>query len=141
MKQNPLVGTFRLVSLELRSEEGEVSYPLGQDAVGYIMYNEQGYMAVALMAVNRPKWAAGDMLGGSTEEMVAAVTGYSTYCGRYEIQGEQVIHHIELSLYPNWIGVDQARIFSFDGDRLSLSTPPTLIEGKQQTGYLIWERA
>jgi hypothetical protein len=45
---NPLIGTWRLVSWENRSvEDGEVSYPLGKDASGYIMYNQDGYMFVA----------------------------------------------------------------------------------------------
>ena len=29
--------------------DGQVSYPLGKDAAGYIMYNEDGYMFVAIM--------------------------------------------------------------------------------------------
>jgi hypothetical protein len=40
MESNPLIGTWRLVSWENRSvEDDEVSYPLGKDAEGYIMYN------------------------------------------------------------------------------------------------------
>lgn len=37
MTQNPFVGTWRLVSCELRGSDGQVSYPLAQDAVGYII--------------------------------------------------------------------------------------------------------
>lgn len=41
MESNPLVGTWRLVSWENRSVvDGEVIYPLGEDAVGYIMYGQ-----------------------------------------------------------------------------------------------------
>ena len=54
MESNPLVGTWRLVSWENRSvEDDEVSYPLGKDATGYIMYNQDGYMFVAIMGHNR----------------------------------------------------------------------------------------
>ena len=45
---NPLIGTWRLTSWETRSVDGEISYPLGKNAVGYIMYNEDGYMFVAI---------------------------------------------------------------------------------------------
>ncbi|MBI2304586.1 MAG: lipocalin-like domain-containing protein [Chloroflexi bacterium] len=140
MVQNPFVGTWRLVSFELRSADGQVSYPYGQDAAGYIMYNEDGYMSVAFMSANRPKFVSGNIRGGSTEEKVAAVDTDVSYCGTYEIQGDKVIHHIEVSLFPNWIGVDKERIFAFDGDRLSLSTPPLLVDGIQQTGHLVWQR-
>jgi hypothetical protein len=140
MEQERFVGMWRLLSLELRTSDGRVSYPFGQDPVGYIMYSEEGYMSVAFMRANRPRFATGDILGGTTEEKVAAAESYVSYCGKYEIQGDKVIHHIEVSFFPNWIGVDQERIFGFDGDRLSLSTPPLLVGGAQQSAYLIWER-
>jgi len=140
MAQHPFTGTWRLVSFEIRSADGQVSYPFGQDAVGYIMYSEDGHMAVVLTTANRPKFAFGDILGGNTEEKVAAAESYVSYFGRYEIQGDKVVHHIEVSFFPNWTGVDQERFFVLEGDRLSLSTPPTLLAGMQQTAHLIWER-
>jgi len=143
MGQERFVGTWRLLSCEFRAADGQVSYPYGPDLAGYIMYGEDGYMSVALMSANRPKFAVGDIRGGTTEEKVAAAETYISYCGRYEIQGDKVIHHIEVSFFPNWIGVDQERFFEFDGDtlRLSLSTPPLLVGGIEQSAYLIWERA
>jgi hypothetical protein len=60
---NPLVGTWRLISWENRSVvDGQVSYPLGKDATGYIMYNHDGYMFVAIMGPNRLRFAADDLL-------------------------------------------------------------------------------
>ncbi len=44
MTSNPLIGTWRLISWENRSVDGQISYPLGKDAVGYIMYHQDGYM-------------------------------------------------------------------------------------------------
>ena len=65
MASNPLIGTWRLVSWENRSvEDGQVSYPLGEDATGYIMYNEDGYMFVAIMAPHRLRFAHDDLLTG-----------------------------------------------------------------------------
>ena len=73
MTSNPLIGTWRLISWENRSVDGQkISYPLGKDAVGYIMYNEDGCMFVAISRPNRVRFAAGDLLGGSTEEKVQA---------------------------------------------------------------------
>lgn len=139
MVQNHLVGTWRLVSWENRSTDA-ITYPFGQNAVGYIMYNDEGYMFVAIMTTNRPQFTSGDILGGSLEEKVAAAETYISYCGTYEIQRDRVIHHIEVSSFPNWVGVDQERIFELKGNRLVLSTPPLLLGGKLQTAHLIWER-
>jgi hypothetical protein len=65
MTSNPLIGTWRLISWETRSVDGQkISYPLGKDAVGYIMYNEDGDMFVAIIRPNRVRFAVGDLLGG-----------------------------------------------------------------------------
>jgi hypothetical protein len=143
MTSNPLIGTWRLISWENRSVDGQkISYPLGKDAVGYIMYmyNEDGYMFVAIMRPNRVRFSAGDLLGGNTEEKVQVANTYVSYCGRYEFRGDTVIHHVDLSLFPNWVGVEQERLVELAGNRLTLSTRPILLGGMQRTAHLIWKR-
>jgi hypothetical protein len=141
MTPNPLIGTWRLVSWENRSlVDGQISYPLGKDAAGYIMYNQDGYMFVAIMGPNRLKFAANDLLSGTPEEEAQAEETYVSYCGQYDFDGYKVVHHVELSLFPNWVGVDQERLVELAGNRLTLSTPPILLRGIQQTAHLIWER-
>lgn len=141
MASNPLVGTWRLVSWENRSDDDQVSYPLGEDAVGYIMYNEDGHVFVAISRPDRAQFVAGDLFGGSTEEKARAADTYVSYCGRYEFRGDTVVHHVELSLFPNWVGGDQERSVELAGDRLALSsTRPFLQGGIKRTAHLIWER-
>ncbi len=140
MERNPFVGTWRLLSLETRNPDGRVSYPLGHDAVGYLMYTEDGYMCGAMMNADRPEFAGGDVRRATVEEKVAAWDTYVSYCGRYEIRDNKVIHHIAVGFFPNWVGAELERAFEFDGNRLSLSTPPFLIDGLQQTSHAIWER-
>lgn len=141
MTPNPLIGSWRLMSWENRSIDGQkISYPLGRDAVGYIMYSQDGYMSVTIMRPNRAKFAAGDLLGGSIEEKAQAAETYVSYCGRYEFRGDTVIHHVELSSFPNWVGVDQERLVKLNGNRLTLSTRPILLGGIEQTARLNWER-
>jgi len=118
----------------------KISYPLGRDAVGYIMYNQDGYMFVAIMRPNREKFAAGDLLSGSTEEKAHAASTYVSYCGQYEFQGDTVVHHVDVSLFPNWVGVEQERLVELRGNQLTLSTRPILLGGMQQSAHLIWER-
>ena len=97
-------------------------------------------MSVAMMRPNRLKFAAGDLLSSSLEEKAHAAETYITYCGQYEFHGDTVIHHVDLSLFPNWVGVDHERLVEVGGNRLTLSTRPMLLGGIQQTGQLIWER-
>jgi hypothetical protein len=72
---------------------------------------------------------------------LAAFDTYLSYCGKYEIDGDKVVHQIELSLFPNWSGVDQERFFEFSGKQLTLRTAPMALEGTQRTAQLIWHRA
>jgi hypothetical protein len=141
MVSNPLIGTWRLLSWENRSvEDGQVSYPHSKDATGYIMYNDDGYMFVAIMAPHRLRFAADDLLSATKEEVARAEETYVSYCGRYDFLGDTVVHHVEMSLFPNWIGVDQERLVDLGGSRLTLSTRPLLLRAIQQTAHLIWER-
>jgi Lipocalin-like domain len=140
MGSNPLVGTWRLLSWENRSADGTISYPLGRRAVGLIIYTADGYMSVAIMRADREPFAAGDLLGGSSEEKARAAESYVSYCGRYELRGDSVIHHVELSLFPNWSGVDQARLVEVTGKRLTLRARPLLLDGIEQSACLVWER-
>jgi lipocalin-like protein len=141
MESNPLIGTWRLLSWENRSlDDGQVSYPLGEDATGYLIYNNDGYMFVAIMAPHRLRFAADDLLSTTKEEEAQAEETYVSYCGRYDFEGDTVVHHVEMSLFPNWIGGDQERLVDLRANRLTLSTRPLLLGGIQQTAHLIWER-
>jgi len=141
MAENPFVGSWRLESFELRKSNGQVSFPFGKDAHGYIIYNPDSHMSVAFMRTGRPNFASEELFSGTPEEKGLAYDTYFSYSGTYEIRGDQVIHHIEVSMFPNWTGHDQARFYRFEGDLLILSTPPLPVDGLQQTGYLIWKKS
>jgi len=141
MPENPFVGAWALVSFEVRSASGAVTYPFGRDVRGYIIYSQDGYMSVAFMKADRVKCKSEDVRGSSAEEKVSAMDTYLSYCGKYEVRGDKVVHHIEVSLFPNWTGQDQERFYRFDRDQLTLSTSPMPIGGMEQTAHLIWKRS
>jgi hypothetical protein len=135
-----LVGAWRLVSWENRAADGQVSYPMGADALGYVLYTADGRFSVTISRAGRATFAAGDLLGGTTQEKAWAMEGLVAYAGRYSFHGDRVIHHVELSLFPNWVGTDQQRWVELAGDRLTLSASPLLLAGKLQVPRLVWER-
>ena len=94
-----LVGTWRLASFHLRTLDGQLTYPFGPDAVGYYIFSESGHMSVALMPTNRRTVAAGDIVGGSTEEKVAAAETYIGFSGKYEIQGDKLVVRPDVSFF------------------------------------------
>jgi hypothetical protein len=106
--------------------------------MGLLIYSGDGYMSVAMMSASRQKFVDKDVKKGTNEEKAASVDTYVSYSGRYEVQGDKVIHHVEVCLFPNWVGNDQKRTFQFDGNRLTLSTP--LPGGDiQRSAHLVWE--
>lgn len=139
--QDSIVGTWRIVSTEVRSEDGQVTYPDGRNPQGYLIYSDDGYFSITIMRSDRSRYASDDFRGGTMEEMAKAAETYVAYCGRYSLGQGSITHHIDASLFPNWAGTDQQRFIEFDEDRLLLSTPPFLIYDKAQRAYLIWERA
>ena len=139
MDKNAFIGTWKMVSFVVE-RGGQISYPRGKDAVGYIIYSEDGFMSAVIMPANRPRFAADTLASGSDQEKAAATDSYMSYCGRYEIQGNKVVHHVEASLFPNWIGTDLERTFEFDDDRIILSPPPRVVDGIKQSSHLTWER-
>lgn len=140
MAENLFAGSWRLVSWENRTTDGRVTHPLGKDVSGYILYTADGHMNVAIAAGGRPRFAANDLLAGTAEEWARAAKTYASYAGTYEIGEGEVIHHVEVSLFPNWVGEEQRRFFEFEGDRLTLSTAPMTLAGIESRAYLVWER-
>lgn len=140
MSANPLVGTWRLVSFEVRDAEGRITYPFGRDAVGFITYSPDGHMAVQFGRAGRARVTTGDWVAAEPAEIAAAARDYIAYCGAYELRDGVVVHRVELSLLPNWIGGELVRLATFEGERVTLSTSPTPVGGRQQTATLVWER-
>jgi hypothetical protein len=137
--RDALVGAWRLVSWENQTADGQVTYPMGTDPNGYVIYAD-GRFSITISQRGRAGFAAGDLLSGTTEEKARAMEGFVAYAGRYSFYGDRVIHHVELSLFPNWVGTDQERWVELAGDRLTLSASPLLLAGAQQVPRLVWER-
>ena len=140
MSAQDLVGTWRLRTCKRVGSDGSVVEPLGEQPVGYILYNRDQYMSVAIMAAQRTPYRDPDLFGGTPEERSGAISTYLSYSGPYELLPERaaVIHHVEVCSFPNWVGTDQVRSVKLDGDRLALSTTPTAPE--ERTDELVWER-
>jgi hypothetical protein len=98
-------------------------------------------MAVQIAAAIRPTIPTEDPLGGDPGARASAYSTYLAYFGTYEVEGEQVIHHLDSSLFPNWSGQDQARALGPEGDDLVLRTPPMqLSDGTTVVNELAWSR-
>jgi Lipocalin-like domain len=140
MDKHALHGTWRLVSFHVQDEDGRTSYPFGGDAVGFLTYTADGHMAVQFGRADRARLPAGDWVAAPSTEIAATARDYFAYCGTYELRDETVVHQVELSLMPNWIGAEQVRLVAFDGETVTLTPPPLSVGGQQQIATLVWRR-
>ena len=120
------VGVWDLVSYHVRTSDGEIRHPYGNDPLGRISYDDQGHMSAQLMRRARENPPAG-----------TSPSGFSSYYGTYTVDEKSgtVVHEVQGAWLPSWIGTKQVRYFQFAGDRLTL-------EGDLAAGRatLVWQR-
>jgi Lipocalin-like domain len=139
-----IIGTWTLVTSESTALDGtDLSYPLGADARGIIMYTADGYMSAHIMRSDRNRFAGEDLHQASDDEYASAAKGYISYSGPYAVlDGGLIAHHVQLSLLPNRVGHTQYRATRLEDSHLELATSePMEINGAQRNARLVWRRA
>ncbi len=135
-----LLGTWKLVSV-VREEvpSGTKIDLMGPNPVGFITYGADARMMVLIMRSGRPKPAGDRPTATEAETLFRTMVSYA---GSYTISGNEVTHHVDISWNQAWAGTKQVRIFKFDGDRVTLSTPvsPDPMDGKVSVRSLVWEK-
>jgi lipocalin-like protein len=138
-----LIGAWTLQSYESRALDGsDVTYPLGIDAHGVIMYTPDGYMSAQLMRSDRTPFDRDDPHCAHDDELAAAAGGYMSYGGPFSVVEDGLIaHHVEVSLLPNWIGGIQYRRAHLRDSYLELApAEPIVINGAPRNAKLVWRR-
>ena len=135
-----LVGTWKLVSVSSSTASGERNdSPFGPSPAGFLTYT-QDRMTAMISYGGRKRLSSSDARSAPAEEQAEAFRTFVAYAGRYTLNGDKVIHHVEISSIQNWVDTDLIRSIKFEGDRIVLVTPPTSVDGKIQTFELIWQR-
>jgi hypothetical protein len=108
-----------------------------------LLYDGAGNMSAQLGKTNRARFTSRDPTLGTDAEVRDAFDGYIAYFGTYSIDESKhaITHHVVGASFPNWVGVDLVRIYTFDeGGRLQLATPPIVVGGRSLEYVLLWER-
>ena len=136
-ENDKLVGTWKLVSASSKTSNGESGTPYGLNPVGFLTYTADGRVT-ALISYGERKQLSGS--GGTVEEQAEAFQTFLAYAGRYTLNADKVTHTIEISSIQNYVNKDLVRSIQFEGERITLVTPPMTVNGKIQTIELIWQR-
>ena len=130
---------WRLVSWERHFEDGTSQRDPRTES--YIIYTETGHMCFVAMDPDRPEWNSSG--APTAEEALSAIAGFATYCGTVEVNLEEryVVHHVEMELRPNSVGVSRRRFFEFTGpDQIVLTVDPAELRPPVVASTVVWER-
>lgn len=136
-----LVGTWFLDEAYALGAQGERLFDLyGAEPSGVIHYGPDGRMQVLITHAGRTR-LDGDRQAAPAPQMAAAYKSCIGYAGTYQVDGDCVLHHIDISTYPNWCGTVLKRYLSFDEDAAVLVTPVQMQDGVPTVLKLVWRRS
>ena len=139
-KPEDLIGVWRLTAFEAEDEDGAVSRPYGDAPEGRLVYTAGGIMSAHLGAGGRPAFR--DLGEDTASRALGAMRSHFSYSGRWRLEGDSVIHDVDMSISPDWVGTEKVRTVAFDGDEIVL-TDETLeprLGRKTGVGRLRWRR-
>src|SRR5215470_15883285 len=131
-----VVGNWKLVSWVTEElTTGKKEPLLGEHPKGYLIYTPQGRMMALIVHETRSPPKVDEDRINLHKYMVA-------YSGRYTVEGDKVVHHVDVSWNEAFTGTDQVRFVKVEGDRLTITTAPAKnpFTGVESTGVLVWER-
>lgn len=118
------LGTWRLVGVD--REVAGSGEKLDRDVMetGFICYTDEPRMMVIIRRVEAER-----------QEVIS-------YAGSWTIEGDTVLHHVDISSRAAWVDTKQVRHFAFDGNRLVLSPPvsPDFTHKVVTRRSLTWEK-
>jgi hypothetical protein len=136
-----IIGTWQLVSWVYTNDKGETTHYFGEDAKGILMYDTHGYMNAQLMRADRQRFSSESISSGTPTETHGAFHSYLAYFGRYlEVAPGELVHTVEGSLFPNWVGHKEVRYGKIERDLLILNTPPIPVAGENIVFHITWRR-
>ncbi len=131
------VGVWRLIAgYAIAEETGERIELYGADPRGYGIFEPGGRMMAMLEASGR--------VAGKTEaEMAGLYRSMVAYSGKWSVDAEKFITEVDLASDPNLVGTTQVRYYTYDGEIMSLRTPPmalSVFNGRNAVIYADWRR-
>ena len=138
-----LLGSWTLVELiEVPVDGGEITFPMGREPKGIIIYSPDGYMSAQIMNPSRNKIGEDHAASASLGFFRPGAT-YLAYSGAFHTDDEKQIvkHTMYVSLFPDWMGETQSRFVHFSAGLLHLeSGEPFMANGRLVTHKLTWKR-
>lgn len=136
--ERQLAGTWKLVSFS------RTLVPSGRPAPerprsGFLNFAPGNRVMTVIVPLDRK--APADLFP-TDREVIQLFTGLAAYCGRYAIEGDKLVIHVDTSWNESWTGSRQVRFYALDGKRLTLKTEPSrnTADGQDSVQTQVWEK-
>lgn len=139
MNPDDLLGSWQLVDWVQHYDDGRIVRPFGEHPAGVITYVD-GRMTCILSRAGRTPFSSDGQWTASDAEKARTYDEFMAYAGRYEFDGTTVIHHVEMSLFPGWIGGQQRRKAELSDGVLRLFARLEGGTAQARTAILKWRR-
>jgi hypothetical protein len=138
-----LVGSWQLLRWTVEYPDGRPpAAPFGEDALGLIVYGPDGWMTATMCRRRRTGLSAPTAARASPESKARAFDEYLSYAGRWRVEGDAILHDVQLSMNPGLVGVPQRRVARLDGGRLELLAEEREdATGRSRLHRIAWRRA
>lgn len=141
INSNDVIGAWRLLAWEIDFEGlDEPVHPFGKDPIGWLVYSADGAMSAQLMSAGRNGLGGRSIRKLSDQERIDVLETFFAYAGRYRIEGDVIVHEVDVALNPDFVGQDQHRKAVLEDDRLILTGNETDGRGRQRRHCLKWQR-
>lgn len=97
-----LAGTYTLVKYGYDHKKENKFEPISDYYSGAIHYSDTGYMNVIVRFAEKPE----------------ALTDVVAYSGTYKVDGNTIIHEVNTSVRPEYVGLKLDRVFKLENDQL-----------------------
>ena len=125
-----IVGVWKLVSSVNTAKDGKVTKGIsfGPNPNGRFIFTGNGYYASINTNPNIPKFASGNRMQGTAEENKAVVQGSIANFGTYSVSpdGKVLTLKIEGSTWAHWVGTEDKRNLTINGDDMKYTLSSTV---------------
>jgi hypothetical protein len=132
-----LAGSWRVISAQTTmSDTGEVIDYYGPNPTGFGMFDGKGRWMIVVTAADtsEPRTDA---------EHAALYKRVGAYTGRFTLDGNRMATKVDAASVPSWVGTEQPRFLTLEGDRLTIRTAEQEVHqfpGRKMVATLVFER-
>lgn len=134
-----LIGTWELVSYKVEEKEsGKFINAMGPAPRGRVVFTPDGWVAFNLEGSNR-------LAATSDTDRAQLMKTLVAYIGRYRVEGDQWITTVQTAWAPEWVGTEQRRTVTVNGQYADVVTPwrkmPNWAAGRLSRSIIRFRRA